>query len=469
MKTHVDKITNCTTAILFSLPMVLILFSCNKLVNIPEPSSSITTTKTFNSASDANSAISAIYNDMTYSSGSASYASGSTTIDLGKYADELIPFGNGHDRFQNNNLLPSSTYTPYWQPPYFDIYMANAAIEGLNASTKIPGDIKGQLIGEAKFLRAYIYFYLVNLYGDVPLVTSTSYAKNSLISRTPSAQVYQLIIADLIDAQQRLPKDYLISGGERTRANYWVATALLARVYLYQSRWAEAAQQASVLISNSSMFNLTDLNNVFLKNSNEAIFQLENINNNNSYAINEAYYFIPPDTLTSPNFTLTSQLLSSFEKGDLRRAAWVDSTHFSGDFLYYPYKYKVLHTTSDNITEYEMVLRLGEQFLIRAEANAQQNKLGDAINDLNVIRSRAGLPNLSSSLTQTQVLSDVEQERRIELFAEWGHRWFDLKRTGQADAVLQPIKPLWKPTAKLFPIPQQELLADPNLTQNPGY
>ena len=123
-----------------------------------------------------------------------------------------------------------------------------------------------------------------------------------------------------------------------------------------------------------------------------------------------------------------------------------------------------------------MVLRLAEQYLIRAEANAHSGDLASAIKDLNIIRQRAGLGTLPSSLTQAQVIAAVAQERRIELFAEWGHRWFDLKRTGQVDAVMSEITPQkvgaitgWKSYQQLYPIPQSERQLNPNLTQNPGY
>ena len=120
-------------------------------------------------------------------------------------------------------------------------------------------------------------------------------------------------------------------------------------------------------------------------------------------------------------------------------------------------------------SEYYMVLRLTEQYLIHAEASAEQNKLADAIADINLIRRRAGLPDLPDSLDQAQTLSAIMQERRIELFAEWGHRWLDLKRTGQADAVLGPIKTTWQTNAQLYPIPLSELQSDSKLTQNAGY
>jgi hypothetical protein len=115
---------------------------------------------------------------------------------------------------------------------------------------------------------------------------------------------------------------------------------------------------------------------------------------------------------------------------------------------------------------------LAEQFLIRAEARAKQNnKLigsNSAESDINVIRNRAGLLNTSAA-TQEELLSEIERERRVELFVEWGHRWLDLKRSGRASAVLSLIKPLWDDTDVLYPIPYSERLLNPKLTQNFGY
>jgi hypothetical protein len=116
------------------------------------------------------------------------------------------------------------------------------------------------------------------------------------------------------------------------------------------------------------------------------------------------------------------------------------------------------------------VLRLAEQYLIRAEARANQNNIAGAVDDINVIRTRAGLPAVSQGVSKDQCLLAIEQERRIELFTEWGHRWFDLKRTNRADAVLSTLKsPNWQSADRLYPIPQSELETDVHLNQNPGY
>ena len=116
-----------------------------------------------------------------------------------------------------------------------------------------------------------------------------------------------------------------------------------------------------------------------------------------------------------------------------------------------------------------MVLRLSEQYLIRSEARARLEKYSEASIDINAIRHRAGLSDTTAGSIDEFILI-VEKERQKELFTEWGHRWFDLKRLLRADAVLQPVKgENWQETDKLYPIPASELLSNPNLTQNDGY
>ena len=115
-----------------------------------------------------------------------------------------------------------------------------------------------------------------------------------------------------------------------------------------------------------------------------------------------------------------------------------------------------------------MALGLGEQYLIRAEARAQQDNVSGAQEDLNIIRNRAGLLKTTSS-DKVSILLAIEQERSKELFAEWGHRWFDLKRTRRTNVILGAIKSSWKSTDLVYPIPLVEITNNPFLTQNPGY
>ncbi|WP_333889488.1 RagB/SusD family nutrient uptake outer membrane protein [Sphingobacterium siyangense] len=181
--------------------------------------------------------------------------------------------------------------------------------------------------------------------------------------------------------------------------------------------------------------------------------------------------FLPGETTKIPNFVLTDRLLGDFEPDDKRRDAWVGSISYGGKNYSYPYKYQQngsSSNTSDRI-EYDVVLRLTEQYLIRAEARIHMGLLDDAKDDLNEIRKRAEVDPIQVSDAKT-MLEQVAHERRIELFCEWGHRWFDLKRTNKTTEVLGPVKPAWKTTSVLFPVPQQAINTNKNLLpQNEGY
>jgi len=372
--------------------------------------------------------------------------------------DQTVFFTNSLD--PNNSILSSSL----WQTPYQYIYYANAALEGLASSQSISDSMKKELQGEAKFIRAFCHFYLTNLFGDIPLVLSTDYRVNGNISRISQAQVYPQIIADLQDAQNLLAADFSFSNGERTRPNKWAATALLARVYIYSNDWTKAEEQSSAVINNTSFGLVTDLNNVFKKNSTEAIWQLMPVVPGNN--TNEGSAFIL--TATPNNVAISTQLLAAFDSNDNRKKSWINSITVGPKTFYYPFKYKV-QATGLPVTEYSMVLRLAEQYLIRAEARAQQNNITGAQSDLNTIRNRAGLPNTPAS-TKLAIQDAILRERQLELFSEWGHRWLDLKRTNNADAVLGPVKtPYWQPADILYPIPQTEINNNPKLTQNTGY
>jgi hypothetical protein len=348
-----------------------------------------------------------------------------------------------------------------WKAPYSYIYQCNICIEGLQKSTGVSAGVKNRLTGEVQFVRALCYFYLVNLYGDVPLVLSSNAEVNAVLSRSSISDVYVQIVADLQAAGSLLSND-----GANTTPSSFAAKALLARVYLYKHDWSLAETTAAAVIASSKYSLQSDLNNVFKSNSTETIFQWAPV----VAAINapEGNIFIPSSAAVRPTYKMCTVLLDAFEPNDLRKTAWLKSVTLGGQTFYYPYKYKVY--TSSRPTEYNIVLRLAEQYLIRAEARAQQSNIPGAVADINVIRTRAGLPAVSSAIGKDESLAAIEQERRIELFTEWGHRWFDLKRTNRADAVLSVVKGTnWQATDYLYPIPQSELQTDANLVQNPGY
>jgi hypothetical protein len=210
-------------------------------------------------------------------------------------------------------------------------------------------------------------------------------------------------------------------------------------VYLYTADWSNAAIQATAILNNTNLYGLTPgLNDVFSANSNEAIWQLQQSNQTFPYnATGEGFWFVPSSQTTQPDMYLTPALLNAFEDSDLRRTTWVDSTVYAGTTYYYPYKYRIgaaQATPGGMDSAYYMVLRLGEQYLIRAEAeaNGAGGGISAAISDMNVIRLRAGLSPYAGPGIADSVLKAIYHERQVELFAELGHRWLDLKRWGTA-------------------------------------
>ncbi len=473
-----------TCGSIISIAILMIAVGCKKTVTVADPITTITTNQTFSSDQTAVQAVASIYNYLYNSNiiNNLQFGNGAVTLFAGLSSDELafyVQTATAQVQFQNNALLPDNSLlsTKLWNPAYAVIYQCNAAIEGLQStSSNVSAATKTQLIAEAKFIRAYVHFYLTNLFGDIPLMVSTDYNTNRLITKATQAKVYEQIINDLTEAQNNLPTDFTPYGNYRNRATKDAATALLARLYLYQGNWAAAETQSSTLIAASPRLSLvtTGLQNVFAKNSTEAILQLQVDSTVNPFAPVEGNQVIPPATTVAPTYILTAGMVNSFELNDQRKAKWTNNYAYTTGGVtttyYYPFKYNLYSGTSGNVLQYYMVLRLAEQYLIRAEARAQQNtNLAGAIGDLNTLRARAGLLPLLTTLTQTQTLAAVAQERKVELFAEWGHRWLDLKRTGQAVSVLTPIKTGFTATAQLYPIPVGEISANPNLIQNVGY
>lgn len=449
-------------------------FSCDKLVGIAPPSNSIITIEAFKDSANAVASVLGIYAELNQGNGSLRFANGALSLYCGISADEIKGFAASleFDQLSNNTLLENnSMINALWTQFFSSLYRVNACIEGLEASEGISTALKARLLGETKFFRAFHNFYLVNLFGDVPLVNTTIWQEIAILPRADKALVYQAIVQDLLEAQASLPDDFTFSANERVRATRWAATALLARVYLYQEEWENANIAASALIGHNSVFNLGAPNQAFLKNNQEAILQWHQNPAFNPFNVTVEGSEIVRPLGVAPSYVLREELLNDFETGDSRQSAWVKEHSYLEDNYNLPFKYKLGiadQVVNGPTTEYYTVLRLAEQYLIRAEARAELDDLAGAKEDLNVIRLRAGLgENESTDLPSLKAA--IMQERRIELFAEWGHRWFDLKRTGKVDEVLSAIKSDWQSYQQLYPIPFSELQRNPNLTQNPGY
>lgn len=426
-----------------------VLGSCNKLVNVGPKKNTLTPSAVFADSVTVNAALVAMYTQGTTYGGGLTYFNG-------LYSDELT--NTAYPQFQDDALTSADQYVQtIWSESYATIYKANAIIAGVQASGTLSAKAKLQATAEAKFFRAFCHFYLVNLFGNVPLITTTDISITGTQPQTPAATVYQQIIDDLKDAAAGLPADYSLSGGARVRVNQFAARALLARVYLYTKDYTDAQTQSGLVIASSNYSILPNLNSVFLANSNEAIWQYDS--KTQGYP-SIAKTFVPAQG-AQPSFIITNQLLASFESGDARKSAWIGT---SAGFPY-PAKYFAL----SGGTQFDVVLRLAEQYLIRAEAKAQSGNLTGAQADINVIRKRAGLNNTTAA-DQPSILLAIEQERRVELFCEWGNRFMDLKRTTRLDPVLGAEKPgEWNTNAVNYPIPAAEIGKNSNLKQNTGY
>jgi starch-binding outer membrane protein, SusD/RagB family len=444
---------------LLLLLTILLIGSCKKFVTIPEPTNRLVQSNVFTTDQSATAAIVGIYSNIVNNPSFTSMP----TVAMALSADELTNTADiVYNEFYLNNIQPSNNNNlSVWSAAYQHIYQANSIIEGLQTSQGVTDSTKNRVMGEAKFIRAFCYYYLVNLWGAIPLILETNYNINSSKPRTDTATIYQQILKDLTDSKNALSSSY--TSADRIRPNKWTVSALLSRVYLSLKDYSNAETEASAVI-NSGMYSLSLLANTFLISSTETIWQMP--------PKVFAYSFIPialmPANATSiPSYPLSPPLFNSFEMGDARKTNWLKSTTIGAVTYNYPYKYKVNSGTT--ASEYLIVFRLAEIYLNRAEAKANANDIVGSLADLNIIRKRATLKDTTTT-SQSTLLALVEHERQVELFTEWGDRWISLKRTGRTDAVLPTIKGSnWQSTDRLWPIPQTQIDANPNLNQNGGY
>ncbi|HRO46750.1 RagB/SusD family nutrient uptake outer membrane protein [Agriterribacter sp.] len=454
--------------LLFTFLMFLLSFSCKKALKIEPSSNILTPDQIFSDSSLSTAAVVGIYINMMNYSTQFKFGNGGIGCFGGLSADELYSTTQdpSEQELYSNGISPENNTinASLWQQGFQLLYQTNACIEQLEATQLLASSVQNHLLGECKFMRAFIYFYLINIYDEVPLVLSTDYTVNALLPKTPSTKIYEQIIKDLQEAQSTISVNYI--SANRARPNRATVEALLARVYLYQQNWTLAEQAADNLIDNNEYELENEPDRVFLSASRETIWQMQPVQT--GFETAEGFLYVPYVSTIIPNYIVSDQLIKAFEPTDKRKTFWLNSNDFDGQFYFYPFKYRLGYDGTETPEEFLKVFRLAEIYLIRSEAKAQQNNPGGALDDLNKIRLRAGLVAFNSS-NKDEILKAIEHERQTELCFEWGHRWFDLKRTGLINEILTTVKPGWKPTSATFPIPFGELQSNPNLSQNPGY
>lgn len=352
-------------------------------------------------------------------------------------------------------------------------------------------ELKSQLKGESLFLRAYSYFYLVRIFGDVPVVTVAFRSPNEIqafdMSRKPVAEVYDLIIGDLNQAAGLLDG---VVGLSKSRASSGAAKTLLGKVYLTLGEYDLAASTLKEVID-SQVYSLDPNYKKLFTNNNdelaESIFEIKylsgNVGEGNSFSsiFTPARFdmaIFPGNMQGSGRIIPTPDMANAYEPNDLRRTASIGDSVLlnTGKYEKDTYGLKFVDFTTGivgdggiNFTE----LRYADVLLMYAEAQNKNDNIDDALTHINLVRDRADLAALSG-LSKAELELAIEQERRVEFFLE-AHRWFDLVRTGRLQAVMnayfqnEGLNFTVAPHELVMPIPLREIDIDPDLEQNPGY
>ncbi|ADQ78631.1 RagB/SusD domain protein [Paludibacter propionicigenes WB4] len=437
---------------LIVLSSLVIMPACNTLD--VDPADKITAEQAFKNKAGIEKGILGSYSELQ----SFGYYGRSYLIASDMAADNLVHPTDAtqvdYAEIDNNTLLSENGVVEnIWASIYSAINVANSVIDKVPGMAGMTDDEKAAALGELYFLRGLNHFNLMNYFGAIPVkTTATVGTKNLDVPRNTTTEVFTQIITDLKYAEAHLPA----SASTKTRASKYAATALLARVYLYQKNYALAYEKANDVITKGGYTFLPSFAQVFAtEGSPETIFEVEfDAKNRNRVAEFNFPKVMNGKGEAKPDPTL----VTAYEVTDKRLVSSIaDSVTYN-----YAQKYKDMSLGDKNI----IVLRLAEMYLIRAEAEAHSatGVISNVQDDINKIRNRAGLANTDAA-TMPDLLLAIEKERRLE-FAFEGHRWFDLVRTNRALDLLPNVTKSYK---MLFPIPLSEINANSKMKQNPGY
>lgn len=437
--------------------------SCEKLIDVDLPANQIDSPTVFADVQTADAALAGVYADLWSNSPLSGDGMG---VFLSLYTDDLDFYAaastNGVAEMYKNQVIPSNPVVySQWANAYRQIYACNAIIEGCGQSSSLASNDKKRITGEALLIRSILFYYLQQLFGDIPYPVSTDYTINQSLARTSSTEVLQLLENQILQSVELLSDTY--RNNERIYLNKKVAQLLLAKIYMTQKRWNEAEIILKQIIDSGIYQIQNDLTKTFKKSGTNIMWQLKPTNNGDATKEVIAYYF---DFIPPYNYALSNTLMNTFSTSDLRKQSWTTPVTVSGTTWYRPTKYKNL---SNNVDEYSVVFRVEEAYLLLAECLGRQNKVTEGLPFLNATRVRAGVTGIVSPISAGNFLNEVVLENRKEFFTEMGHRFYDLKRLDQLDQLLV-VKPNWKPDFQYWPIPEKEILLNPHLNpQNNGY
>jgi SusD family/Starch-binding associating with outer membrane len=445
----------------------------------------------FNNDAGASSFVTAIYNkflnwNMTSFSWNGLSSIASDDADKGS-----SPGDTGSDK----DIMDALTYNAsspsvgeVFQANYEGINRCNQALNIIPLLDQADANLRGRLIGEAKFLRAFMYFTLVKAYGGVPIIDhlpnpGSDADRIMQLTRKTKEEVYAFIEKDLNDAIAVLPDKSTYPVSERGRTSKGAAYALLAKVSLYQQKWQQVVDNCNLVTGYSLVPDYASMYKLEGEFNAESIFEIGGVGSIPAKGIEG--YSVTQGARGSGGWgwgfnTPSMSLVNAYESGDIRKNATII---FAGTTLYdgrvVPitvenprYNYKAYSSTFTDAWESDVnikYLRYAEVLLMKAEALNQLAQTSAAIPLLNQIRNRAGLANTTAT-SQTDVRIAIWKERRVELAFEHD-RFFDLVRTGQAEAAFAADgKTFVVGKHELFPLPQAFINEAKGLSSpNPGY
>ncbi|MBW8685711.1 RagB/SusD family nutrient uptake outer membrane protein [Chitinophaga rhizophila] len=436
------------------LPIVYLLTSCSDFLDVA-PKDAVSDETTINDKASAQTAVRGIYRQL----GDDDYY-GALFQTIGYLSGDNIQWTGSQSVIQQfiSHAVKgdNANVATVWSGIYATINRANQVIDKLPAvnDATLSADEKNALLGEAYFIRALAYFDLARTWGGVQLVVkaATNISDTKGLQRSTLEQTYAQVLKDLQTAEPLLPETT-----NRYRATRKTVWALLARFYLYQGNWTQAEASASRLITDSRYRLIKPYSAFFANNvvaTEESILEIAySANNTNAH---RGYWQPPANNGTrqwAPNDAFIALINNPLIGGNRSSAVAITNQGlWYGNFYY-----------RSPATDPAYILRIAEQYLIRAEARAHQGNLEGALQDLDAVRDRAGLTG-STAVSANEILLAIEHERRLE-FAFEPHRWYDLVRTKRAAAVLG----LTDEKRYVMPIPAIELSADDALEPNPGY
>lgn len=446
--------------------LALSFSSCNDFLD-REPISQITPEEYFNSETNANSAVIGLYRSMLNS-----FSYGQSIVIVPEFSAGHVSHASEfpeYENFRTNNPQVNNPWTNnIWQATYTSINAANNIITSVPemATNTITDEKKQQFVGEAKFVRALNYFFLVRAFGDVPLkITATTEGEDFNIARSPVNDVYTQIITDLEEASTSLPTTYTDEATKKGRATKLAARALLAKVQLYYAKisgdYSQAAALAQEVINSGEFTLVSDFASIWTtENTTESIFELQ--------FDDQATNPLASVSNDNPSMLFYARGTTVFDKytADDKRRDFTVKTGTTTEGRYYIGKYPKFSPATQNFP----VIRIAEIYLIHAEAQARlEGTVGAAaFNSYKAVRDRAGLvtPTADSFPTVEAFVTEIQKEKERELMFE-GETWFDFCRTGLAltDIMVKPEANYF-----LYPIPSgQIVLSNGILTQNSGY